>query len=62
MGRPRQRWFDTVKRDLSKINNTWQRIGISGEALWKQQRTLMARINRPEEEEKNTLVQMLKNK
>jgi len=22
LGKPRQRWFDTVKRDLSKINNT----------------------------------------
>jgi len=23
LGRPRQRWFDSVKRDLSKINNTF---------------------------------------
>jgi hypothetical protein len=23
LGRPHQRWFDTVKRDLSKINNTF---------------------------------------
>lgn len=35
LGRPRQRWFDTVKRNLSKINNTFSINMATDRDQWK---------------------------